>query len=224
MEFIDLTGQKFGRLSVIDRAPNHGRRTMWNCVCDCGNRIVVRSENLRSGNSKSCGCLSRDNHPRTANGLGKTRLANVFNGVKQRCYNNNSKEYYLYGARGITVCDEWINDSNNFYSWALNNGFKEDATQAECSLDRIDVNGNYCPENCRWVDSYVQANNTRRNIYYEYNGERHTLTEWSRIVGIKSSTLYNRINKLGWSLEEALTLPTSPISQRESIKKQQAVT
>lgn len=224
MELMDLTGQKFSRLTVIGRAPNHGRRTMWNCKCDCGKEVTVRAENLRSGNSKSCGCLKIDHHPKTANGLGKTRLAGILNSMKQRCYNPKYSQYYLYGGRGIRICDEWLNDSNNFYSWAFNHGYKEDSVQAECSIDRIDVDGNYCPENCRWVDSFAQANNTRRNIFYEFNGERHTLTEWSRIVGIKSGTLYNRINSLGWSIEDALTLPSSPISQRNSIKNQQAIT
>ena len=219
MKFMDLTGQRFSRLEVISRAENHGRRTMWNCRCDCGNEVVVRAENLRSGNSKSCGCLRIENHPRTANGWSHTRLASIFGGMKQRCYNSKNPEYYLYGGRGIKVCEEWMSDSNSFYSWALDHGYVEDSTQTERSIDRIDVNGDYCPGNCRWVDSYTQANNTRRNIYYEFNGYKHTLTEWSRIVGIKHGTLYNRINKLGWSLEEALTLPTSHTTQRESTKK-----
>lgn len=218
MELNDLTGQRFSRLVVISRAPNHGRRTMWNCRCDCGNEVVVRAENLQSGNSKSCGCLKIDNHPKSANGLGKTRLSRILSSMKQRCYNKKCSEYYLYGGRGIRVCDEWMNDSNNFYSWALSHGFQENATQVECSIDRIDPNGNYCPENCRWVDSFAQANNTRRNIFYEFNGERHTLAEWGRIVGIKTTTLFTRINYLGWSLEEALTLPISPISQRTITK------
>ena len=94
------------------------------------------------------------------------------------------------------MCEEWMSDSNSFYSWALDHGYVEDSTQTERSIDRIDVNGDYCPGNCRWVDSYTQANNTRRNIYYEFNGYKHTLTECSRIVGIKHGTLYNRINKL----------------------------
>lgn len=218
MQFIDLTGQRFSRLDVICRVPSNGRRTMWKCKCDCGKEIITRGENLKSGNTKSCGCLKADNHIKTANGLGKTRLASIFNSMKQRCYNPNSAEYRLYGGRGIRVCEEWLHDSNNFYSWALSHGYIENTTQSQCSIDRINVNGDYCPDNCRWVDSYTQANNTRRNIYYEFGGERHTLTEWSRIVGIKHGTLYNRINKLGWSLAEALNLPVSPISQRENIK------
>ena len=134
--------------------------------------------------------------------------------MKQRCYNPNNYEFHLYGGRGIKICDEWLSDNVSFYRWAIENGYIENATQAENSIDRIDPEGDYSPENCRWVDSYVQANNTRKNIYYEWNGETHTLTEWSRIVGIKSGTLYNRMNKLGWTIGEALTLPPSHISQR----------
>lgn len=187
---------------------------MWNCVCDCGNRVTVRAENLRTGNTTSCGCYAKENHPCITHGLSKTRIATIFNGMKQRCYNPNNYEYDLYGGRGIRICQDWMDDSSNFFNWAFENGFVEDAKQAENSIDRIDPDGDYCPENCRWVDSYTQANNTRKNIYYEWNGERHTLTEWSRIVGINSGTLYHRINRLGWSIEEALTLTPSHISQR----------
>ena len=187
---------------------------MWNCQCDCGNTVVVRAENLQSGNSKSCGCIVHEGGSAFRHGFGKTRIANIFNGMKQRCYNPNNYEFHLYGGRGIKICDEWLSDNVSFYRWAIENGYIENATQAENSIDRIDPEGDYSPENCRWVDSYVQANNTRKNIYYEWNGETHTLTEWSRIVGIKSGTLYNRMNKLGWTIGEALTLPPSHISQR----------
>ena len=188
---------------------------MWYCKCDCGNTVVVRGENLKSGNTRSCGCIEKEHHNSIKHGMTRTRIANIFNGMKQRCYNPSYPQYHLYGGRGIKICDEWLNDRTKFFDWAFANGFVESATQAECSLDRIDFDGDYCPSNCRWVNSYIQANNTRKNIFYEWQGERHTLTEWSRIVGINSGTLYGRINKLGWSIEESLTLPPSHISQRK---------
>lgn len=210
----DLTGNKYGKLTVICRAPNQGRRTMWYCECDCGNTAVVRSENLQSGNSKSCGCIEKEHHNSIKHGMSGSRLDRIFNCMKQRYYNPNNAEYYLYGARGIDICEEWLNDRTAFFEWANKNGYRENATQAENSIDRIDTNKGYSPDNCRWADAYVQANNTRKNIYYEWNDEVHTITEWSRIVGINSGTIYKRINCLGWTLEEALTLRPSRISQR----------
>ena len=200
MVFQDLTGQRYGRLVAIERAPNKGRRTMWKCKCDCGNEVIVRAENLKSGNTISCGCYASEQIIKrlTKHGMTNTRLASIFNSMKQRCYNEKSYEYYLYGGRGIKVCDEWLNDCSTFFDWALKNGYRDDLT-----IDRIDFNGDYCPENCRWADAFTQANNTRKNIYVDYNNERHTLKEWSRIIGINYGTLYSRINRLGWSIKDA---------------------
>lgn len=187
---------------------------MWRCQCECGNTVIVRAENLHSGNTRSCGCIEKERPNPTTHGLSKTRLAKIYTAMKKRCYNPKYPEFYLYGGRGIKICDEWLNDKTSFFRWSYENGYIENATQAENSIDRIDPNGDYSPENCRWVDSFVQANNTRRNVYYELNGESHTLTEWGRIVGINSGTLYGRVNKLGWTIEEALTLRPSHVSQR----------
>lgn len=205
IKFIDLSGERYGRLVVVDRALNDGKRTMWNCVCDCGNRVTVRAENLRSGNTKSCGCIEKDRPNRTTHGLSKSRINSVFNSMKQRCYNKNNYEYANYGGRGIKICDEWLNDRRAFYRWAVENGYDDSAEYGECTIDRIDVNGDYCPENCRFVDLFVQANNTRKNKYYMYCGEKHTLAEWARIKGIKYIDLYMKINRNGLSIEEALT-------------------
>lgn len=204
MKLIDLIGEKYGRLTVIARAENNGRRTMWLCKCDYGKEVVVRGENLRSGNTKSCGCISIEHPNHTKHGMSRSRLAGVYNAMKSRCYNKNNWEYDKYGGSGITICDEWLNDRTKFFDWAYKNGYDDCAKPYDCTIDRIDVRKGYCPENCRFVNMYVQANNTTRNVYYEYNGKSHTLPEWSRITGIKSSVLYSRINKLGWSINNAL--------------------
>ena len=200
MKFQDLTGEVFGRLTVLERDKNQGRRTMWKCRCKCGNIVSVRAENLKSGNTKSCGCYSDENRhiAHKKHGMSNTKLFSVFNTMKSRCFNKNCYEYDIYGGRGISICSEWLNDSSSFFRWALDNGYSEGL-----SIDRIDTNGDYCPENCRWVDSFTQANNTRKNIYITYDGETNTLKEWSRILGINYGTLYNRCVKQKWSLDKA---------------------
>ena len=199
--FIDLTGNRYGRLVVVNRAENklgkNGRtRTMWNCVCDCGNAVIVEASHLKSGHSKSCGCITKKH------GMFGTRIYKIWDSMKQRCFNKNHSEYKNYGGRGITICDEWIQNFQSFYNWAMANGYRDDLT-----IDRKDVNGNYCPENCRWADDIVQHNNTRVNRYIEFKGETHTMAEWARIKGMKYVTLNTRINKYQWSIEKALTTP-----------------
>lgn len=203
--FQDLTGQKFERLYVISRNKDKHIKSVvfWNCICDCGNKCIVSTTHLKSGHSKSCGCYSRDNNAKrfTTHGLSNHPLYGIWSGIKDRCTNETRAYYNNYGGRGIKMCDEWFNDFESFYTWAIENGWKKGL-----SIDRIDNNGDYCPNNCRWVDIITQANNCRRNVYLEYNGETHTLAEWSRIVGIKSSTISRRL-QLGWSVEKALTKP-----------------
>ena len=200
MKFIDLAGERFGRLTVIERSPNDGRRTMWKCRCQCGSTVTVRAENLRSGNTQSCGCYEKEQTVKRLykHGMSGTRLAGIYNAMLQRCYNINNSGYQMYGGRGISVCEEWLNDPKSFYDWCLLNGYGDGL-----SIDRIDNNGNYSPENCRWVDFYTQANNTRKNVYIEFKGEVHTIKEWSRITGIKYNTLYSRIVLAGWDISSA---------------------
>ena len=133
---------------------------------------------------------------------GTDRLYRIYISMVVRCDRPEHPTYKHYGARGISVCDEWKNDNLNFYYWAINNGYKENLT-----LDRIDVNGNYCPENCRWVDWVVQNNNLRSNRRMTANGETHTLAEWSRITGLMPRTIANRIDQQGWSVEKAINTP-----------------
>lgn len=175
----DLTGLKFGKLLVIKRV--EGKCTPWLCLCDCGNEIVVRGTNLRSGNTTSCGCFCEHHGKR------KTKLYGVWATMRNRCYNENVKVYYRYGGRGIEVCEEWKNSFTCFHNWAISNGYKEGLT-----LDRIDVDGNYEPSNCRWVTMKIQNNNRRDTISVEINGEKHTLREWSELSGINWGTIRRR--------------------------------
>lgn len=133
-----------------------------------------------------------------------TRLYAIWNNMKGRCRNPQNREYPRYGGRGISVCDEWLNDFQAFYDWAMENGYDETAPRGQCTIDRIDNDGNYCPENCRWTTAREQANNTRRTRFIELDGERHSVTEWARRLGMNQSTLNMRLNKYGWSEEKAL--------------------
>lgn len=179
--FINLGGMRFGKLLAFMRVEDKKKHTQWLCICDCGNTTIVSASNLRSGNTTSCGCFC-EHH-----GLRNTKLYGVWSAMKNRCFNPNVEGYKQYGARGIAVCEEWKNSFTAFHEWAISNGYTEGLT-----LDRIDVNGNYEPSNCRWVKAKTQANNRRNTIRVEINGESHTLREWSEITGINFGTLRQR--------------------------------
>lgn len=196
--FIDLTGKKYNKLTVLKRVENKNKQTMWLCQCDCGNKVIVSGGNLKNGHTTSCGCYSiqnkikraKEKNPCYKHGLYNTRLNRIWNSMKKRCYLKTHKAYKNYGGRGIKVCDEWLDKENgfiNFYHWAMSNGYKEDLT-----IDRIDTNGNYEPNNCRWATREEQQNNKRNNHYLEYGGEIHTLAEWSKKNKINYNTLLSR--------------------------------
>lgn len=203
---LDLTGQRFGRLVAISEDKSSGY-LKWKCQCDCGNIKFATAFDLRSGHTKSCGCLQRERASESIkrrnfkHGQTRTPLHNSWCAMMQRCYDNNYKWYKDYGARGIKVCPEW-HDFISFSEWATSSGFTEGL-----SIDRIDVNGDYCPENCRWATTIEQANNKRNNIYLEYNGEKKTIAEWARFLNIPYHALYNRIYDLQWPIDKAITEP-----------------
>ena len=197
-------GTRFGRWTVIkENGRNKKHEKMYDCICDCGVARAVSSSNLRYGTSRSCGCLANElvSLRSKTHGMSNTRLFSIWNGMKTRCYTKSDYHYRWYGARGISVCDDWRNDFQAFYDWSIQNGYEEGL-----SIDRIDNNGNYCPENCRWITQHEQTYNTRKNVYLTYNGETKCVSEWSDIVGISRETLYRRI-KCGWSDEKVLTTP-----------------
>lgn len=138
------------------------------------------------------------------------RLYGIYAGIKSRCYNPHRHNYSRYGGRGIKVCDEWlgVNGYANFRAWAYSCGYDDTAPKGECTLDRIDNDGDYCPENCKWSTNKEQANNRRSSRKLTYNGETHTLAQWGEITGIKADTIQSRIDYHGWNTEEALTIPT----------------
>lgn len=169
--FQDLKGQKFGKLLVLERAesniePSGRKRTMWKCLCDCGQVTIVQACSLKSQSVRSCGCAKSERNKKyfTTHGCSKEKLYRLWKDIKKRCYNNNFKQFKDYGGRGIKVCDKWLNDYLEFRIWALNNGYNPNAKFGDCTIDRINVNGNYSPDNCRFVSMKVQNNNKRRNL------------------------------------------------------------
>lgn len=210
---IDLSGQKFGRLTVIKQADDHicpsGRHLVrWLCRCECGDYTTVIACHLKSGHTTSCGCFNLEKLVIRSkkHELTYTRLYYIWASMKSRCYNSNDTNYKHYGARGITICDEWKDDVKVFYDWAMANGYDDKAKKYKCTIDRIDVNKGYSPENCRWVDMKIQGRNKRSNRIIAINGESHCLVEWCEILNLKYKKVSDRINKLHWSPERALEL------------------
>lgn len=186
--------KKYNRLTIKSvKGEIKGKCSTWlNCQCECGNMKVVRFDYLVNGRTKSCGCYRKDNARKQSkeletHHLSNTRLFEIHRAMKRRCYDKEVKNYNNYGARGITVCDEWLNSLESFAKWSYDNGYNDTLT-----IDRIDNNGNYEPSNCRWVDQQTQQNNKRNNIFLEYNGEKKTIAQWSRELNISYGKLYNR--------------------------------
>lgn len=201
-KFKDLTGQRFGYLTIIKKAgKSKNNKTLWLCKCDCGNEKICIGNDLITGRTKSCGCLRKKGSQRT-HGFRYTRLYYIWQGIKKRCLNKNTPNYCIYGGRGITICDEWKNDFKVFHDWAFANGYDEKAKRGDCTIERIDVNGNYEPSNCRWATMKEQCRNTRSNKLITYNNETRCLMDWSYILNINYDTLLNRFKK-GWTIEKA---------------------
>jgi hypothetical protein len=202
---IEMTGKRFGRLTVIERDYSRLYNAYWWCKCDCGNILSVHGGSLRSGLTKSCNCLQSDitTKRNTTHGLSHTSLYHVYHSMKQRCYCKNDRDYIHYGARGIKLCDEWLGDNGfiSFYDWANKSGYSEGLT-----IERNDVNGNYDPNNCRWITIEEQAYNRTSNRYITYNGKTQCLEMWAKELGFNRDMIYMRI-KREWNIDKALMTP-----------------
>lgn len=196
-------GKKYSRLVILDLDHISNNHRYYKCKCDCGKMVVVGFAHLRSGAIKSCGCLWEENKHeyRKKHGFAKKEpLYSTWRGIKQRCYNKNHSRYKEYGGRGIVMCEDWKNNYLIFRKWALESGYKTGLT-----IDRINNEAGYYPNNCRWVTNKVQQSNKRTNHFITFNGETKTISEWAYEKGISASLLQARIGKLGWSIEKALT-------------------
>ncbi|MFJ1122234.1 hypothetical protein [Bacillus thuringiensis] len=191
MARLDLTGKKFNLLEGIEVVGKSNRGAMlWKFKCDCGNEVVLEGRKVKGGETKSCGCLVKE-HTKNLNythGFGNTRLHKCYSSMISRCYHEKDKSYKDYGGRGIGVCDEWRESFLNFREWALKSGYSDSLT-----IDRIDVNKWYAPENCKWSTKLEQANNKRSSINVTYKNETKTLKQWCKELNLNYSTIYTRI-------------------------------
>lgn len=200
----DIIGQRFGRLVVLKRdgraKDNHAT---WLCKCDCGNTTTVTGARLRNGETQSCGCLNKEiNRAKVIiHGMTGTRLYDEWRGMKDRCTRKRYAGYHRYGGRGITVCPEWRDSFEAFRDWALENGYRDDLT-----IERIDNDGPYSPENCRWTTLKDQQSNRRNNRLITHEGETKTMKRWAEEKGIPYNTLRARLNR-GWPTDRALNDP-----------------
>lgn len=206
----DLTGQKFSRLTVTSLHETRNRKSYWNCVCDCGNNLTTRSDALTSGRAMSCGCLHKESASKvcknrnTTHGKSKSRTYKIWCGIMTRCTNQNASDFKHYGGRGISICARWFTFENFL------------ADMGECpsglSIDRIDVNGNYDPSNCRWVDMKIQARNTRKNRLLTHNNQTRCVAEWAEIYSVDRCIIKDRL-RLGWDTQDALEIPVRHINK-----------
>lgn len=211
-KFIDLTGHRYGRLVVIERAENnkHGI-SQFLCQCDCGNKKIICGKFLRDGDTISCGCFRKEvaSNTHRKHGFRETRLYHVWQDIKTLCYNPNDSRYKYYGGRGIIVCDEWKDNFQAFYDWAIESGYKEEIQANgynKWTIERIDNNGNYEPDNCCWATMEAQCNNTRRNRLIKYKGADFTVAQVAKERGLRGDTLLWRINNKT-NIQEAIETP-----------------
>ena len=211
----NLTGMRFNKLLVIRyegiRSKGRERFSRWLCKCDCGNETIALGIHIKIGNTKSCGCLSIE-HARNmgfskrTHGLSKSKERYAWEHMIKRCYSKTTDQFKNYGARGIIVCERWHIFENFIEDMGM-------ATSKKHSLDRIDVNGNYCKDNCRWATQKQQQQNRRNNYIIEHLGEKKSLAEWCDILGLKYKLIYARLKQLGWSVDDAFTKPAGYLSK-----------
>lgn len=183
-KFQDLTGKRFGRLVATKYLGN----SRWECQCDCGKKTNVAAKDIKNSHTRSCGCLFLDTIRK--HNLANSRLYTIREGMITRCYKKSSPSYENYGGRGITICDEWRKDFMSFYNWAMDNGYEDNLT-----IERIDVNGNYEPSNCKWITNSEQSRNKRSTVYFTYNGETKIVSDWIKELGIPKTTFRRRIQQ-----------------------------
>lgn len=206
-EKLDLTGKQFSDWTVLYEDSPAGNRRRWMCRCVCGTEKSVWQGNLTQGKSHGCGCVTRMQFGERARKHGKrhTKLYNIWSLMRRRCYDEADASYKNYGARGITVCEEWLGEDGfqNFWDWSYANGYDEDAPRGKCTIDRIDVNGRYSPDNCRWVDMRVQARNKQHNRLVEFGDDVMPLVEFCEKYGVSMSLAFERFQR-GWSPAEVM--------------------
>lgn len=194
----DLTGKRFGRLNVIGVHDTKTRKTYYVCQCDCGNVKIVRADALVGGITKSCGCLKKEQDKinliaHHSHKMSSSRIYDIWQGMKSRCYRKNDARYDRYGGRGIKICDEWLKSFKNFYDWSTANGYSEKLT-----IDRIDNNGDYEPQNCRWVSNKEQSNNRSSNINITIGNTTKNLMQWCEIFNVDYKKVYRRYERNGY--------------------------
>ena len=210
MKSVFEIGDKYARLTIQEYAGKaKNGSTLVKCICDCGTEKIVRLYSLKKGEIKSCGCFAKEllikrnkTVKYTTHGQSRTRLYTIWCDMKQRCLNKKQKVFKHYGERKISICDKWKNDFNSFYDWSIRNGYADNLT-----IDRIDVDGNYNPSNCRWATMQQQHRNTRRNVFVEINGVKKVLIDWCGYYKIKYTTVLSRIYS-GWEMVKAITTPS----------------
>lgn len=211
MNTVDLTGRVFGRLTVLKldhkepRPIRNGKKDgyfyFWLCKCECGNIIIIKKEYFFNNKTKSCGCYTKDNPPKRTHGMSDTRIYEIWKNMKRRCYDKTNHRFLNYGGRGITICDEWRNDFVSFHKWAIDNGYTNELT-----IDRIKVDGNYEPSNCKWSTKLEQSYNTTRTHYLTYNGKTQCISQWAKELNLTCSAIQHRLQR-NWTLDRIFTTP-----------------